>query len=539
MRFALFLLLIADLLLGIAHIAMLPPWEGFDETAHYSYLQQIADIGKLPRLGKAFISLDVENYARNAPLPYAGAEGLSEITYSSIFRLNPEDLSAVRELIHFAPGKSRAFLEGQGANWQAQHPPLYYALLSPVYLWTKHWDWRSHLLILRGVSYLLAWLGLISGVWAACGAKGGDSEGFRPTWVALSIAAWPLFVFSWLPDTARLGNDSLCVLLASLCFAVVLRPSAHFRLQYLLLGVFLGLGCLTKALFVPFSLGLIAFICCRSLLVDHRGAKRSLIDILLALAPLLLIAGWWYMANWYEFGSLLGTAEGRDLEHQGGLLKGLRMYGALHQLIRGAAAFVTTFAWCGTWSWVRPPIYLIVPAVLMIILGGIAYFQILYRHKASSLAWVALWVVSPVCAGFFYHILLRMALGTGGFGSGGYYLNFMVCFLAVCLSFLLQKFWSMRKRVWILALLISHGIFLILVSAWLQLLLFSGIAYKGPAKTYMLSERLPACLGLPMALSRMELLASPQMGWGALMAGLVIAAIGFGLGLRNLSHARQ
>ncbi|PYM60955.1 MAG: hypothetical protein DMD79_14360 [Candidatus Rokuibacteriota bacterium] len=53
-------LLAGHLLLGVAHVAILPPWEGFDETAHYSYLQQLADRGELPRLGTARMSTDVE-----------------------------------------------------------------------------------------------------------------------------------------------------------------------------------------------------------------------------------------------------------------------------------------------------------------------------------------------------------------------------------------------------------------------------------------------------------------------------------------------
>jgi hypothetical protein len=54
--------LAGHLLLGVAHVAILPPWEGFDETAHYSYLQQLADRGELPRLGTARMSTDVERY---------------------------------------------------------------------------------------------------------------------------------------------------------------------------------------------------------------------------------------------------------------------------------------------------------------------------------------------------------------------------------------------------------------------------------------------------------------------------------------------
>src|SRR6516225_9387061 len=62
-------LLAGHFLLGLAHVAMLPPWEGFDETAHYSYLQQLADTRTLPRWGDR-MSKAVEEYAFAAPLPY-------------------------------------------------------------------------------------------------------------------------------------------------------------------------------------------------------------------------------------------------------------------------------------------------------------------------------------------------------------------------------------------------------------------------------------------------------------------------------------
>ena len=59
-------LLAGQLLLGVAHVAMLPPWEGFDETAHYSYLQQLADRGELPRLGTARMSIGSTRIGRAA-----------------------------------------------------------------------------------------------------------------------------------------------------------------------------------------------------------------------------------------------------------------------------------------------------------------------------------------------------------------------------------------------------------------------------------------------------------------------------------------
>jgi hypothetical protein len=40
-------------LLLVAHVLVVPPYEGFDETAHYSYISQLADLGEVPIIGKA------------------------------------------------------------------------------------------------------------------------------------------------------------------------------------------------------------------------------------------------------------------------------------------------------------------------------------------------------------------------------------------------------------------------------------------------------------------------------------------------------
>src|SRR3954469_18472447 len=60
------LLLTASLLLGLGHIALLPPWEGFDETGHYSYIQQVAETGRWPRRAD-MMSKDIDDYLKIAP----------------------------------------------------------------------------------------------------------------------------------------------------------------------------------------------------------------------------------------------------------------------------------------------------------------------------------------------------------------------------------------------------------------------------------------------------------------------------------------
>ena len=54
-------------MLGFAHAAFLPPLEGYDENAHWSYIQQIADEARLPPAAEPWLSGDVEVYAGPRP----------------------------------------------------------------------------------------------------------------------------------------------------------------------------------------------------------------------------------------------------------------------------------------------------------------------------------------------------------------------------------------------------------------------------------------------------------------------------------------
>ncbi|MBC7489321.1 MAG: hypothetical protein H7240_04355, partial [Glaciimonas sp.] len=67
---ATFSIWIAIYLLGVAFICFLPPWEGYDEMAHFSYAQQVADTGQLPSFEHGKLAKDVETYKRLAPTPY-------------------------------------------------------------------------------------------------------------------------------------------------------------------------------------------------------------------------------------------------------------------------------------------------------------------------------------------------------------------------------------------------------------------------------------------------------------------------------------
>src|ERR1043166_3256924 len=149
-------LLLGSLLVGLAHVALLPPFEGFDETGHFSYLQQLAETGRWPVRGDR-MSKDIDDYL--AVAPSADSTG-GRWRYEAFFAAGGAKGDGGQRAIKLPPQSPRVWAPGQGENGQAQHPPLYYLLLAPAYLASKGWSLGTQLLFLRSLSYLIAWAGL-------------------------------------------------------------------------------------------------------------------------------------------------------------------------------------------------------------------------------------------------------------------------------------------------------------------------------------------------------------------------------------------
>src|SRR5262245_35798463 len=99
------LLLLSSLLLGLAQAALLPPFEGFDETGHYSYIQQVAETGRWPRWGDR-MSKEVDGYFGGAPAPDSMPRQWS---YHSFFTAPADVISRARDAIHVRPAEPRAW----------------------------------------------------------------------------------------------------------------------------------------------------------------------------------------------------------------------------------------------------------------------------------------------------------------------------------------------------------------------------------------------------------------------------------------------
>ena len=530
------MLLMGHLFLGISHIALLPPWEGFDETAHFSYIQQIADTGSLPDKKRARLSKTIEAYKNYAPIAYSGIPPFEDnggYTYKTFFNSHPKTLQKGSSCVHLPPDRPRRYTPGTTYNWQAQHPPLYYLLLSPVYRATRTLPLFDQIFLLRLLSYIFAWSALLITAYAGflfyhreLSIENRSIKHLLP----MGVVSIPIFFPAWFPAMARIGNDSLCALILSVLWLLVLRVIIRERCSIrisVLIGVFLGLGCLTKAFFMPLSVGILAFLSLQNYTKENYFNKFNLLQILLIAMFTFIISGWWYLGNLQEGGSLLGSHEITMLNDSGGIIKGLSTYFSLRAWIRGHAALVATLAWSGTWSWIRPPYIFFTPLAISVTFITISYLTVLRRHKINTIAWLSLWIALPVVIGFSYHVLVRIALTGEGRGTGGYYLLFMVPVIGSAISFCLGSIWQKKKYRFIFAALGSYAISFSMVITWAQILMFSGIIYKsGENKFYQFPDHLPPYFGISDALTNLSILVYPKFGALCWISGGILLTIG-------------
>lgn len=484
--FGMFLLLIGSLLTGLGFIFLLPPFEGFDETPHYSYIQQIAQTGTVPRLNDP-MSAEIEQYLDVAPV---ASSVKAKWTYKSFFNSSFDVIDAGRKFLE-RRHRDQQWVAGSATNWQGQHPPLYYALLAPLYRISSEWSLKAQLSLLRFASYAIAWAGLLLIVLVyrrSCLFCSGAGL------FALGATLWPALFPMWFPEMARLGNDSLVLLCSAFALILVRRVFRTDALKdYLGLGAICGLGLLTKATFLPFCAGVGLILGVRAALMPPRASRRAAVRLLAFGGVIIAVAGWWYVGNMLTYGSPLGSDFERSLAQSEGLAKGLATHFSLFEFLRGLAVSTSTFFWAGTWSFVQPPLLAKVPllSVGAIVIAG----YLIYRRRAEIdyLDWIAIVTLAFFVVGLVYALSMSVAL-LAVFVIPAWYLHSLApVFSGIVGKGLWESLRRPRISTFVMIVMACVSAFLPFVLV-LQTLYFSGCGQMVPTKPYYFDfETLSEC----------------------------------------------
>lgn len=275
---------------ALLYCTLLPLWEGIDEPFHYGYVQHLARQGRLPVLEQTPVSEEIERSLRLAPASHVVAAQIPGLTtFKQYFELPEEERAKRRSELRELPPRL-GDKAGTGDNYEAQQPPLAYALLAPI-----EWVEREAPLIRR------VWLMRVAGSLASVALllyavyRLGERIGIAPAWV--DCAAFCLVsTQNWWCSTAHVANDwlslPLLALLVLACDGYWRRPGTATALW---LGAVLGAGLLAKSYFLllaPLALAVAAW--------RSRGKAA------LAGGMAIVLAGWWYWRNLSLYDNLSG-----------------------------------------------------------------------------------------------------------------------------------------------------------------------------------------------------------------------------------------
>jgi 4-amino-4-deoxy-L-arabinose transferase-like glycosyltransferase len=385
-RFIVLLLLIV-LAKGIILTFVHAPYTGHDEVAHYAYLQIVAEEGRIPVLPELTEWREVYRET-------------GEYSHDRI----PGDFWEYcrRATIDWSPGCQDPRFENQpiyamslagdffptGWIYTANHPPLYYLVMTPVYWLTSDFSNETQLYALRLAAIPF---GLLTVVMAWLTARTLFSrERFLTLMVPTFVAFQPQISY----EGAMLNNDILAIAFTSIVVYLLVRGlKGGFPIGTVaLIGLFYGLAVLSKNTSLTTG-GIIAFAMIFG--IGVRRWREWLVKGVLAAGIAALMIWPWYLYLWRTYGDFTGLARIRELQYWN--YDGSERPTVWAQLISQRFFFMRWRETWGEFGWRLIPLgdpvtrdwwlLRLLLLVSMIAAFGIAVWAVrLYRHQKTMLA---------------------------------------------------------------------------------------------------------------------------------------------------------
>jgi len=400
---------------GLFYCMALPLWEGFDEYAHFGYVQFIA-------LGRGWLvrpetraSREIERSFALVPMPWTlRADPPPHETDESYWRLPSEVRRERQQELASLPRSMGAEEAVTNVPVESQQPPLNYWLMAAVYRWVADLGLPARVAVLRILNLMLASVA-VPAAWIAGRHLFGGSAGFATASAAV-VALMPEMLF----DAARVANSGLTTALYSVLAVLCLRMVEGKPGAAVWGGFVLGLGLLTKAFFLT-AVPAVALLMAWAVWKRRIPARPALGGLGLAAA----LSGWWYLRILRVTGSLSGNIQDAALRHMP-LAGRLRHIGEVNWLNALDSTFFSHI-WFGGWSFLqlRAWIYHVFAILAVVAFLGLAVAWARQASARPHLAALAS-LYAFFCAGVAYHALMTF-LVNGISSSAGWYL----CALAV------------------------------------------------------------------------------------------------------------
>jgi hypothetical protein len=401
--------------------SFVPLWEGYDEFAHFAFVQYLTANHKLPPLKNTGVSQEVAESLRLAPVPWTIRQWTPGWIPYDDFRHLPEASRRQREReLKQIPRTSAREQAPNLPLYEAQQPPLAYLLYSIPYAAFRNANLPTRAWILRIAGSAIVSLVIPLGFIVSRRILGSDLQAVG---VAAVIAAMPELMML----AGHGGNEPLAIVLGTACiYGLILMVEKSSPWRALLLGSLLGCALLTKSYFLT----LIPVVLIVVLIVYATLRRRRVAaQLLITLATTVAIAGWWYGRAIYTTGTLTGDQISIAARQSATpILRAIRGFNW-----RGAADFaLTSHIWLGGWSFLVLRTWMYRAIELILIVGQVANLANLRRVGNPPFA-------ICIAAQFFFwagmaYFAFETYLATGESAVLGYFACALVVPEAVCVT---------------------------------------------------------------------------------------------------------
>jgi hypothetical protein len=220
----------------LSQVAVTPIGEGIDVYGHLAYFSFLAREGRWPSAGELSVPADIARLRDEC----LASDRVCPGSYARWAARSDGEREAIRRAL-LIPQPSAPYVSD---NYQSQHPPFYYALLSLAYLPLRAWPLDQQVYWLSVVSVLLSATALPV-LWLTFRRRFGATDSLL---LLLALVWFP----NLMPFLGRITNDALAWPLV--CWFVYLldRPVLTLR-RIVAAGVVLAAGFLTKTYFLTFA----------------------------------------------------------------------------------------------------------------------------------------------------------------------------------------------------------------------------------------------------------------------------------------------
>lgn len=399
---------------GVFYSSAIPLWEGWDEYAHFAYVQQLALHHTLPRLTEP-MSEEIDRSLRLAPMAQAVVrEEPALATHDAWWQLPAQERQRLEQrLRRLDPALSRVAAASLRRQYEAQQPPLAYVVLAPLYRMTEGQPLLVRVWVLRIFDVLIAALSIPLAY--AIVFRVSKSVKWSLAAAAL-VASFPEFLLS----AARVSNEPVASAMGGLVLLLTLgllaKPAPRWW-DGAGLGAAVGLAVLAKVYLLTLLPAVVL------VLVLARRTRQGAAQAALVLAAAGAVAGWWMWRNWLTTGTVtgLGVVAWAQARGEGGLLAA----GARLSWWRVLDGMIATHAWCANWSFLeaRSWMYRVYAAGAAAILAAAAVEVVRKKPGSGEVrrgALVAAVLLAAVTGALLYHSLLLFRLTGDAIGIAWY-----------------------------------------------------------------------------------------------------------------------